>query len=146
MDSRDARIFKKNHQCRFILVQFVVRNSCVWDIALNSQLSVQLRLRKAERVTNLSQFDCQPSWSWTCSTHQNVPPDGIKLSTCDLLVSVAADSGWLRLRVAVSMNRSCSTALLISQLPQRASYAWWFRILKDSIGLGYQSRSCRSYL
>ena len=105
------------------LSSFVVRNSCVWDIALNSQLSVQLRLRKAERVTNLSKFDCQASGSWTCSTHQNVPPDGIKLSLCDLLVSVAADSGWLRLGVAVSMSLSCSTAKLISQQPQSVSYA-----------------------
>jgi carbamoyltransferase len=64
-------LFKENHQGGLILIQFVIRYACVRDFVLNSQLSKQFALGKAERIPNLPQFFREPSRSWTCSTHQS---------------------------------------------------------------------------
>src|SRR5262245_21335282 len=85
---------------------------------LQSETDQHLCLRQTELSTNFQEFFSQPHGTGTRVSHQKFPPD----ENCRGLCAVGS-----RLRspffFAVSMNLSCSTAMLITRYCGRLSHA-----------------------
>jgi hypothetical protein len=111
MHACDACIFQQNNERRLILAEFVIRDSGVWNVFLDSQTLVEFSLRKTKCVPNFLQFLGEPFRPPTSVPHQ--PPPCEKEVENVARLSVVADSEWLLLNLAVSMSVSYSTATVM---------------------------------
>ena len=107
-----ACIFQQNNERRLILAEFVIRDSGVWNVFLDSQTLVEFSLRKTKCVPNFLQFLCEPFRPPTRVLPHHLPPCEKEAENVARL-SVVADSERLLLNLAVSMSFSYSTATVM---------------------------------
>src|SRR6185436_16164496 len=109
VDARCTGIGEERNQGRFALVLLVLGNATVVHGVAKSQTFQHLCLRQTKTSANLEQLFGKSLRPRTRIAHQKLPPDGSGRR-------ILAVGSVLRspLFVAVSMNLSCSTAMLIT--------------------------------
>jgi hypothetical protein len=109
------RVTEENLQWRLSIPCLISGNLGVSNDVLGIQPPQKFGLRKLECNPNLSEFVGKTLRLSARVSHQELPPDGMRVREKSLPLLPAGNKIWLRNCFAVSRDLSCSTAMLISE-------------------------------